>query len=410
MGSTGMKVRSMPSSERPSVRPEAMALQLDLGRWLIREARPTNDPALIVAGFCERLVAGGVQLLRARIGQAVKNPLLAAWGVIWTRSGGAELYTVERRVLETTAWEGSPFQTVVTQEKSVRQRLIGVDLSQAHSVYREAVAMGGTDYLALPVRYGDGSRQAWSFITDAPDGFADEALWLIDELMAALAAALEPIAMRRSIASLLRAYLGHGPADGVSAGQFRRGDRVTIDAAILLTDLRGFTLLAQSVEPEIVLDKLSVYFDAVVEAVQARGGDVLKFVGDAVLAVWPIVDAARAGEACQAAMNAAAAARARLAEKDPSLRFVAVLHRGTVDYGNIGSPDRLDFTIIGPAVNLASRMETLAKQLNEPLVASRTFADIADAGGASLGRHTLRDIDEPVELVRPDGTARPGLL
>ena len=169
------------------------------------------------------------------------------------------------------------------------------DLNPArdHPVLFELAEDGSTDYLALPIIYGDGSVQGAAFTTDASGGFSQEAIALIERLSPFLAAALEPAAMRRSAESLLRTYLGDGPAQRIAAGAIRRGDQVAIEAAVLLTDLRGYTLLSEQLLPNALLERLGQYQELVVTAVRAEGGDVLKFIGDGVLAIFPVEDGGR---------------------------------------------------------------------------------------------------------------------
>jgi adenylate cyclase len=203
-----------------------------------------------------------------------------------------------------------------------------------------------------------------------------------------LAAALEPTAMRRSSASLLRTFLGDGPAAAVLAGAIRRGDRRHIEAGILFSDLRGFTTMSERLGEADLFAALDRYFEAVVEAVRSEGGDVLKFLGDGVLAIFPVETAGSRGAAAAATDGT-------------PLAFTAALHVGQVVYGNIGSPDRLDFTVLGPAVNLVSRLEGLAKQLNRPLLCSAAFAHALDAPLASLGHFPLKGVAEPQEVFAP---------
>jgi adenylate cyclase len=345
--------------------------------------------------------------------ERLANPLASAWGVIWTRDGSdTHEYVVARTTLSTGAYYGSPFQYVVERRQTFRRRLLDLDPERDHEVLHQIAAAGGTDYLAVPLEYGDGSVQGLSLVSDGKDGFADSHLALIERLRQPLAAALEPTAMRRSSASLLRTFLGDGPADAVLAGAIKRGDRRHIDAAILFCDLRGFTGMSERLDEADLFAALDRYVEAVVEAVRGGGGDVLKFLGDGVLAIFP-VEASRT-DACRAALDAVAAARERLAgsaaAEGTPLAFIAALHVGQVVYGNIGSPDRLDVTVLGPAVNLVSRLEGLAKELGRPLLCSAAFAAALDAPLASLGRFALRGVTEPEEIFAPaapdDGIGR----
>ena len=378
----------------------------ELARWLIAEARLSLAPLELIDRFCRQLIELGVPLWRLRAGQRLANPLASAWGVIWTRDGSdTHEYVVARTTLSTGAYYGSPFQYVVERRQTFRRRLLDLDPERDHEVLHEMAAAGGTDYLAVPLEYGDGSVQALSLVSDGKDGFADSHLELIERLRQPLAAALEPTAMRRSSASLLRTFLGDGPADAVLAGAIKRGDRRHIDAAILFCDLRGFTGISERLDEADLFAALDRYFEAVVEAVRGGGGDVLKFLGDGILAIFPVEAAGSRAAACGAALRAVDHARERLtgaaAADGTPLAFTATLHVGQVVYGNIGSPDRLDFTVLGPAVNLVSRLEGLAKELDRPLLCSAAFAAALDAPLASLGRFALKGVTEPEEVFAP---------
>ena len=377
----------------------------EIARWLIADARLSLAPLELIDRFCRDLVALGVPLWRLRAGQRLANPLASAWGVIWTRDGtDTREYVVPRATLSTGAYYGSPFQHVVERRQSFRRRLLDLDPERDHQVLHEMAAAGGTDYLAVPLEYGDGSVQGLSLVSDGAAGFAAWHLELIERLRQPLAAALEPTAMRRSSASLLRTFLGEGPADAVLAGAIRRGDRRHIEAAILFSDLRGFTTMSERLGEADLFAALDRYFEAVVEAVHGEGGDVLKFLGDGVLAIFPVETAGSRAAACGAALRAVGHARSRLAGATAGgspLAFIATLHVGQVVYGNIGSPDRLDFTVLGPAVNLVSRLEGLAKELDRPLLCSTAFARELEPPLASLGRFSLKGVAEPQEVFAP---------
>jgi adenylate cyclase len=376
---------------------------VETATWLAGTARVVLSPAEIVAQTCERLVAAGIPLWRVRVGQRLINPLIGAWGVIWRREAGAEEYTVPRSVLATSAFTGSPFEHVITTRTRFYRSLRDLNPARDHPVLFELAADGSTDYLALPIIYGDGSVQGSAFTTDAPGGFTPEAIALIETLSPFLAAALEPAAMRRSAESLLRTYLGDGPAERIAAGAIRRGDQIAIEAAVLLTDLRGYTVLSERLPPHELLDRLGHYQEVVVTAVRAEGGDVLKFIGDGVLAIFPVENGGRE-RASDRARRALEAALLR-AEPIAGLRFVGCLHVGSVIYGNIGSPDRLDFTVVGPTVNFVCRLEAVAKSTNSVAVCSREMAACFPADTTRrLGTFTLPGIpDEQAifELVAP---------
>jgi adenylate cyclase len=370
--------------------------------WLIGPARRSADPQEIVGGISERLVDAGVPLLRVRIGQSVANPLISAWGVIWSRDSGPESYTVPRGMLATDSYKGSPFEHVILTRASFHHSLENLVAGIDHPVLFELAEGGSTDYLAIPIGYGDGTLQVSAFTTDRPGGFHDAEITLIESLAPAIGAALEPAAMRHSMASLLEVYLGSGPAERIGKGAFRRGQTTEIDAAVLITDLRDSTGMSERLAPDALLERLGAYFEIVVDAVRGQGGDVLKFVGDGVLAVFP-ADRGGRQEACQRAAGAVLNAFASPAAA--SMRFIAALHVGPVVYGNIGSPDRLDFTVVGPTVNYLSRLEGVAKSLDRRAVCSGEVADVLSGEAAvSLGHHALKgfaDAQEVFELRLP---------
>jgi adenylate cyclase len=381
---------------------------IEFATWLAGTARVALAPVEIAAQTCDRLVAAGIPLWRVRVGQRLINPLIGAWGVIWRRGTGAEEYTVPRSVLATSSFTGSPFEHVIKTRTRFYRSLRSLDPTRDHAVLFELAEDGGTDYLALPIIYGDGSVQGAAFTTDAPSGFSQAAMVLIETLSPFLAAALEPAAMRRSAESLLRTYLGDGPAERIAAGAIRRGDQVAIEAAVLLTDLRGYTLLSEQLPPHELLERLGLYQEVVVTAMRAEGGDVLKFIGDGVLTIFPVAVGGRE-KACMRARRALEAALLR-AEQIAELRFVGCLHVGSVIYGNIGSPDRLDFTVVGPTVNFACRLEAIAKSTNSAAVCSRDVAVCFPADTTQgLGTFTLPGIPDAQAIFELIASGR-GLL
>lgn len=375
--------------------------------WLIGEARLMGDSVAIVDGFARRLIEAGVPLWRFRAAQRLKNPLLAAWGVIWRADlETPHIYTIRNELLQTNTWIGSPFQYVVNSGKSFRRRLFDLDSSADHSVLHELVADGATDFFVMPIYYGDGSVQGASMVSNHPNGFSDVHLALFETLAIPLAAAMEPAAMRRSSTSLLRTYLGDGPANAVVDGAISRGDVAHIDAVVMITDLRGFTDKSARWDGSELLAALDSYFELTVDAVRRHDGDILKFLGDGLLAVFPIAEGSGTAKACRASIAAALDARKALATlnqereshgKEP-LEFGTGLHVGPVSYGNIGSPDRLDFTVIGGTVNMASRIQDLCKGTGYPILGTTAVASHSTDVVTSVGHHDIRGLSEAIEL------------
>ncbi len=374
-----------------------------LNHWLISDGRLLGDERLIVKGYCEGLAALDVPLARARIAQNYSNPLLSAWGIIWTPEE-TRRYTVPTTVLSTSAWHGSPFEYVVTQRRPLRKRLNDPDVLEEHPVYAELAEAGATDFLAIPLEHGNGSVQGTSFTSNADTGFSDAHIRYIEDTRYALAAALEPIAMRQSQKSLLKTYLGHGPAEEIDQGHIKRGEYRTVSAAILFVDLRGFTEKASSWSENDLLCMMGEYFEMVVAPIQEHGGDVLKFMGDGILAVFNVDDDAAAS--CRSAVQAAEQALVNLRDyndaavekKKEPIKFVVGIDFGRVTFGNIGSPDRLDFTVVGQAVNVASRVQELCKKLDEKILVTQSVAEHMARSMQSAGYHNFRGLPEEIEV------------
>lgn len=376
-----------------------------LNHWLISEGRLLGDEVEIVKGYCQGLVRLGVPLARARIAQNYSNPLLSAWGIIWTPVK-THRYTVPTTVLSTNAWHGSPFEYVVTQRRPLRKRLTGLDLKAEHPVYSELAEAGATDFLAIPLEHGNGSVQGTSFTSDSDTGFSDEHIRYIEDSRYALAAALEPIAMRHSQNSLMQTYLGHGPAEEIGQGRIKRGEHRTVSAAILFADLRGFTEKAQAWHETQLLDMMGDYFEMVVSPIQQMGGDVLKFMGDGILAVFNVEDSAE--KSCKSAVKAAELSLANLRDYNEAamrkgrepVEFVIGIDFGQVTFGNIGSPDRLDFTVVGQAVNIASRVQGLCKELGEKILMTANVARHAGEAVQSVGFRSIRGLPQDIEVFK----------
>jgi adenylate cyclase len=362
-----------------------------LAAWLIGPARLTGDAVAITSGLAEQLTAIGVPLHRLRIAMRVDNPLLTAWGILWAPESDAELFTISQSLRHSPTYSGSPSQHVMETGTWIRWRLDRLE-RDSHTVLHELANAGFTDYLAVPIAFGNGITQPAMFATRHDSGFDERHISLIRDVSVPLSAALEAIAMRRSTASLLATFLGDGPAADVQAGAIHRGDIVETEAAILLTDMRGFTPLSLAAPPSQLLATLGSYFEAVADAVRGEGGGVLKFLGDGVLSVFRVSEGDRT-KACAAAMRAASRALA-VAQAEGLPSFMTALHVGSVMYGNIGSLDRLDFTVVGPAVNMISRLEGVAKASGEPVVCSAAFAAaVPGASTRSMGQFELKGID-----------------
>ena len=299
----------------------------------------------------------------------------------------------------------------------MRRRLEGPDARLDFPILEELAAEGATDYVAMPLQFSDGQLNILTLVSDRPGGFSTEELGQIYEILPTLSRLFECHAVRLSSSTLLRTYLGSDAGRRVMDGLVKRGDGENIHAAIWMTDLRDSTSLAAALSREDYLALLNRYFDGVAGAVIDHGGEVLKFIGDSVLAIFAIDDPdQKEPEACARALAAAtdasrqiaAAAKARAARGAPLLDFGIGLHRGDLTYGNIGTTKRLDFTVIGSAVNEAARIEGLSKTLHRQILISSAFADSVPVAMISLGHHVLRGVTGEREIfgLPPAASAR----
>jgi adenylate cyclase len=379
----------------------------------------------IVDGFGRRVNEAGVPVARIFAGMNTLHPMVRVRSLIWDRSVGLATRFEFRHVeIDAPILRESPFDPMIRHGIAERR----YDLTSPkpeHEVplFEELRAAGMTDWLGRVFPFGELSPQIggpadaervgelWlvcSVTTDRPGGFADTHVAALREVLPVFALAAKATAMRAIYEGLLAAYLGQDPAARILLGTVQRGEVQSVEAVLFFTDLRGFTTLADTLPGRDLILLLDDCFDCMVRPVTARGGEVLKFLGDGLLAIFRVEDRPRA-EICAAALEAAKEALAlmaglaetRRARSMPTPDLDIALHVGHVNYGNVGADARLDFTVIGPAVNEASRIERLCDALGRHLVMSQSFARAADASRhelVSLGRHRLRGVREETEL------------
>jgi adenylate cyclase len=326
---------------------------------------------------------------------------------LWRRGEGVLVTEAQYDIVATDTYGRSPVPVVFKRGETIRRRLADPTCPSDYDILDEMRAEGVTDYLIQPLPFTNGEVKAVSWTTKRPDGFTDDQIGALEAIRLPLARLAEVYALRRIAATLLGTYVGRNAGERILQGRIRRGDIERIDAVILLSDLRDFTTSSNRLSGETVIALLNAYFDGLVPALEAHGGEVLKFMGDGLLAIFPVKGDPAA--ACRGALAAAAEARAALTEAnaersardEPELRYGLALHLGEVLYGNIGSAGRLDFTTIGPAVNLTARLETLTRDLGRDLVASSAFARHCPEALHSLGTFHLRGFQAPQEVFAP---------
>ena len=376
-----------------------------LNYWMMTKGRRSDDPIAVVSHFCSTLIDAGVPLWRVNIGQRFANPLLIAWGIVWTPEG-TETYDVTHARMLTDGYIGSAFEYILENQRPLHKSLRGLDTNKDHISYVEFAEAGGTDYYATLLDYGDKSQHGCTFATQAPDGFTPEHLAMIEESKPGLSSALEPMTMRKSTRSLLRTYLGDGPSEAVWNGTIKRGERRTLDAVVMFSDLRGFTAFSENSTEEQIFNALDGYFEVVVNAVEEMGGDVLKFMGDGILSIFAIPSPAQHNQKCRQAALAARSVLSGLAslnevranEAKSQLEVGIGINAGRVSYGNIGSPGRLDFTVLGAAVNVASRIEGLTKSVGDRVLATTAVAAASPDLFAPRGNHHVRGLTHPIDV------------
>ena len=404
-------------AERLPTWPDSRLAMTPAALWLMDHGGMAMPMPELFDGFCSRLVDEGLQLLRVTTGLPSMHPQTLTRGFTWQRGKGVAMAERPHGIQNTAEYLNSPIAVIHQGAAAVRRRLDAPDAPMDFGILPELKALGVTDYLALPMRFTQGPSMGGrgmntsfiSFATDRAGGFRPDELSYLMELMPLVALRMELEASRRMTRDLLNTYLGHGPAKRVLQGNFLRGRGYEVEAAIWLSDLRGFTAFSDRNTAQDVVATLDSYFDAMAAPIQAHDGEILKFIGDGLLAIFRIDDqAGRArSDACRRALAAARESFAGLHELNqgralegaPPLRVGLGLHLGKVMFGNIGASDRLDFTVIGRAVNEVARLEAQTKVLDRPILASATFAaEMQDEPMEALGFHGLRGVKEPQEL------------
>jgi adenylate cyclase len=389
--------------------------------WLVQAALAGRTQDELLDGLCTRFVEAGIPLLRVAAGSGLLHPTIDSRGFRWVR--GKEIvredYFHDR--ITDQEWEKSPFRTLVEgNENSMRRRLETDYRDGEYELLDTLKAEGATDYYALLHRHGDPSvsGKIGSFISswtiDRPGGYSEAEIAQIERAASAFALSYQSRSMHSTIRTLLETYLGRGAAQRVLMGNINRGQADAIETVIWYSDLVHFTRIADEVEREHLLSLLNEYAACLVESIEAHEGEVLKFIGDGILAIFAdsdpgiarsnALDAAFRAEARIAALNAA-----RQAQGQRTTDFYLALHCGDLLFGNFGSANRLDFTVLGPAVNEASRIGGMCRSLDQRVIVSSAFAESAGPRRrdlVSLGRYALRGVGQPQELFTIDRSSR----
>ena len=390
----------------PNIDPDTTDSVGGVVHWLTNDARDERFIDNIFAEMCIRLQGAGIPVKRASLHVMIHHPQWLGARIVWVDgTPGAEIVRLDYDVGGRSEYINSPANEIHDGAIEVRENLErDPSLGRKHAIYDEMRAKGLTDYVAWPIYHSLGKRHFVTFATDRPGGFDDAHITGLLKLLPVLALVSEIRIKNRLARTLLETYVGSHAGELILAGATRRGTGTTVRAAIMICDLRDFTRISDNWPRDDVIDLLNGYFDAMSEPIERHGGEILKFIGDGLLAIFPLSDPSACANLLRAVSEARQAMTA-LNEKNAEtgrapLNYGIGVHVGDVMYGNIGSQTRLDFTVIGPAVNMASRLEALTKQLGKPVLLSRAFADLveSDFDLERVGEYPVRGFNDPIEL------------
>ena len=367
--------------------------------WLIREGPRCATLAELIDGFCRQLRSAELPIERASVGAPLFHPVAQSSYVVWDLKNGTE----QRWFIWTPAvladLHASPIYPVYTKGEDVRVNLTVPADRDRFPIGKDLWQEGFTDYHAITLKFSDGSSKVFTAATRQTDGFSETQLNQLRSLLPLMTLVFEGFLARNTAQTLMETYVGTRAGLRVLEGQISRGDGADIDAVIWFSDMRGFTGLAQQRSAAETLELLNRYLMLVSEAIEANGGEVLKYIGDAVLAIFPHGD--KVSAAVAQAEAAAFSALAQHTKNQSDFDFGIALHTGSVFYGNIGGGTRLDFTVIGSAVNLASRIEQLCSKLDEPLLVSEEFAQLSGRVWHCKGEYQLKGVEGPQTVFSP---------
>ena len=371
--------------------------------WLADEALQNSEPANLYGELCQRLRGVGIPILRGQVAFRILHPLYDASALNWFAQRGVAVEHFRPEQSSNDQFVHSPPGHIIAHRLPVlRRRLTGETALLDFPVLEELRALGGTDYIAFLVGFERNGKNGiiCSWLCDRATGFTDDEITQLNRATRQLAIALKAKIERSVAENVAHAYLGERAGQSVLSGLIRRGDGEKITAALWYSDMRHSTALADRLPVETFLNLLGRYFEMTASSVRDHGGEVVSLIGDAVLALFRIEDTA--DEACGRALAAAQDARRRLtqtsAQTDASFDFGIALHLGQVIYGNVGVAERLQFTLVGSAVNEVVRVQDLTKKLGHSILATASFVDATPGSWRPLGEHSLRGIETPMPV------------
>ncbi len=390
-----------------------------LASWLAKAGLEGRTETALVEGFCSRAVAGGLPLARAMILVDTLHPIHEGRAFRWEKEKPEATLTEYGRTAEGEAaerWRTSPLYRLLNSGELLLRLRVTAAAEVEFPSFAEFREAKFTDYVAIINRFAEDGvigemdcvYSYWT--TDHAEGFSDDEIGALKRLTPFLGLAIKAASLARIAETLVETYLGRDAGRRVLRGRIERGVADRIKTVLWFSDLRNYTRISESSPPEEIIPLLNDYAEAVVSSIHQNSGDVLKLIGDGVLAIFPADERSRACagalDAARAAQDAVAALNARRLEKGlPATEMYLGLHIGEVFYGNIGSKERLDFTVVGPAVNEVSRIAAMCRSVDQPILMSSDFASsVADErrAFASVGRFALRGVGKPQELFTLD--------
>lgn len=386
-----------------------------LRTWLVTEGVHQPDAGALLAGVAERLIGLGLPLDRLTTAIDVLHSEYAGVGRFWTREGGLSVRFFRHAEGDgdevDRVYRASPFY-----EAHETGRWVELDLAKtpddAYGIVPELKEAGYRHYICIPLDFANGTRNGITLATRSPGGFGADDRTILNFILPTLAVVMELATVTRRLDTVLKIYVGDEPHRAILAGSIRRGQVNRIRSAILFADMRGYTERSSVLAPEAAVELLNDYFDCLVPPIEAEGGEVLKYMGDGLLAIFRETGDDLGG-AAQSALTAAEEALRRVDGANAAGRFSPpievgiALHHGEAAFGNVGSGTRLDFTVIGRDVNLASRLAKLNKELGESLLMSRTFVEFLWGDPEPLGPHALDGFADAVAIYRPAARENP---
>jgi len=393
----------------PTVESPTRPVTRDLRDWILDKGHISTDLGDFIGRLADKLVYAGIPVYRLTSGIPILHPLIRAESAIWMEGEGVIWRQFPQSLAKSEMFTNSPLYHVYEKGETVRVAVTPRPEPNEFGILADLRADGATDYVAFPLTYSDSTYKSLTLATRHPEGFSAEQIEILESILKPIALVFEIHTQRRSAETLLGTYLGRSTAPRVLAGEILRGDGQQIESIIWFSDLRGFTELSSQFTPRELVDVLDFYFESMTDAVEAHGGEVLKFIGDAVLAIFTFSNESEARDAARNALEAAHEAVASLDRVSDStfsccidrLKVGISLHMGAVFYGNVGGRERLDFTVIGEAVNIGSRINELTRDLEHTILASEDFVEYTDAAFGEVGTFTLRGVQQPQRVFNP---------